>query len=270
MMVVTSKAFIFVILCSLINVAGLSQDHEVTILETLVLTDFPKVKSNNAPLDPADTCAVFSQAMVNFYIMAGNAIYQHLSGLPGRLTVTFTIDETGKMMNIKSSNPEASEVIKSKFSSLPDWVPARRKGKKVSSHFLMDVICSEPSEFLTYLRDSLYIPAQAVMNGSQGTIVLRLEADSKGAFIDVKLAKVRGLPSDPSVDYGPTTLKVLSRTPANIIKGLVATTGMARFRLYIYYELRPFIEGLAITENPPRIRDNIYELRTVTIRPVKK
>lgn len=70
-------------------------------------------------------------------------------GVTGKVIVLFTIDETGKVKDAKihkSLEPSLDEAVLKFAQTMPDWIPAEKDGKPVSSKHIMPIKFSAPSK----------------------------------------------------------------------------------------------------------------------------
>lgn len=212
---------------------------EVVLLETVALTAYPKkvlLTSGAQPL--ADTlkkelAAAFPKGIANFYILAGNALHAEFKDYKGPLSISFTIDVSGKMTNIHASDTSLTKAIISDWKYLPAWKPAMQRGVKVPQTFILPVVASEPDDFYKYIVENMIIPPKALRRDLDGQSFVSFVASKDGKISEVKAVK------SLSVDYDLEITTILTATPPEIVKSLISITGATKFMAIFRFEIYP-------------------------------
>lgn len=78
--------------------------------------------------------------------MKGEKVYTNEQGMPGRVVLTFVVELDGSITDIrdqKSSSGDLTKIATRIVKEMPEWTPARWRGKEVRSRYTLPITCVE-------------------------------------------------------------------------------------------------------------------------------
>jgi hypothetical protein len=133
------------------------------------------------------------------------------SGFVGNLLAYFTINESGKAVNIKVNGNSIFDMenhITSAISNMPDWIPAKQRHNSVEQDFsikiiygnLVYLIADNPAVFPggiealhKYIIKNVNIPKEAKRKGVKGRVYVQFIVNDIGDVVENSVQAIRGL-----------------------------------------------------------------------------
>ena len=158
------------------------------------------------------------------------------SSLKGKLYVSFLVDTTGAIENVKihddSLNTALRDQILHLFSSMPTWRPAYQNGNPVRQKILVPIIygpvfaSDETDTYLSYyLTREITYPTEAVKLAVEGTVFIYFSLNAQQQFIRLEILQGIGSGCDQMV------YNAIKSIPKAELKSLMAELGDSIFVL---------------------------------------
>lgn len=243
---------------------------QLTRLETLFVDNFP-MDTTKLPLllcrDPklkyAGELAVLESpacppsGILRFYGLIGNSVAQaaKLSDAPV-LGVTFTVDPTGHIINIQTSDSSSllTAPLKRALTGMSPWTPAHQRGIPVAQGFTFLITHKGGlnDEALVDFRDFLVARIRYPYEAdSEGVVNIEFTVDNEGKMDDfIALNDIRGCASEIK--------RRLREVPPESMKSLVKNTNAKRFLLPVV-----FTKKMPYTKNTRTTGSTAYRLLEV-------
>lgn len=167
--------------------------------------------------------------MDRFYAYLGNSVVKCTEGTSlTAIGVDFTIDETGKATNIRTSDSTnvLTKAIKQVLVNMPPWIPAQQRGNNTSQYFTLGIIpaiSDVEKKVHDLLSNSIRYPAEARLKGIAGAVDVEFTVDDKGNKVDIKT--LNDLPGG----CGDEVRLVILQLPPQYMLDLVKATNSKRF-----------------------------------------
>jgi hypothetical protein len=239
---------------------------EYTRLTTLYLDQFP-LDINAIEIQEPLRFTVNEEAFATppkgidwFYLYLGNSLSKKLIELNSNISLNFTIDETGKAVNVSAANSSEFIVtsIRAVFDSMELWTPAQQRNAKVPQQFTMFItpkgsLAGAIRNLNNFLSLSVAYPEAARSKGIDGTVDLEFKVNDDGTISITTLHDLDG-------DCGDEVRKNLKAVPRVYINDLVSAAGTNRFLQTVTFSFET-AEGL----NPFTTNSNAFRLPNVSI-----